>query len=169
MAVTERTPSSIRGTTPQTPTLPAGSANGDWGDLTLVCGDWGWYVSVEDYAKVLVSLNAADHKILTDCQLRDMEINPPSHPVGWDIKIDSTTGIRWLEKNGKENMGNDALQTTSVGIFGGRSGCTSNGDKAPQKGVAGVLFINSDISGQPKSGASSVLLKAFQDSIKPKL
>ncbi|HSP14272.1 MAG TPA: serine hydrolase domain-containing protein [Thermoanaerobaculia bacterium] len=144
-----------------------GSASGDWGDLTLVCGDWGWYVSVEDYAKVLVSLNAADHKILTDCQLRDMEINPATHPVGWDIKLDNT-GRRWLEKNGADGTGNGALQTTSVGIFGGRSGCTSNGDKAPLKGVAGVLFINSDISGQPNSGASTVLLNAFQAAVKPK-
>jgi CubicO group peptidase (beta-lactamase class C family) len=144
-----------------------GSANGDWGDLTLVCGDWGWYVSVEDYANVLVSLNAADHKILTDCQLRDMEINPATHPVGWDINNDGA-GHRWLEKNGADGMGNKSLQTTSVGIFGGRSGCTSNGDKAPKKGVAGALFINSDISGST-NGASDVLLKAFQAAIKPKV
>jgi CubicO group peptidase (beta-lactamase class C family) len=147
--------------------FPGSSISGDWGDLTLACGDWGWYVSVEDYAKVLVSLNAADHKILTDCQLRDMEINPASHPVGWDIKVDST-GRRWLEKNGAEGTGNGAVQTTSVGIYGGRSGCPATGDKPPLSGVAGVLFINSDISGQPKTGAWTILTNAFQASVKPK-
>ena len=148
--------------------FPGTSISGDWGDLTLVCGDWGWYVSVEDYAKVLVSLNSADHKILSDCQLRDMETNPAAHPVGWDIKIDNT-GRRWLEKNGAEGTSNGARQTTSVGIFGGRSGCPANGDPPPLSGVAGVLFINSDIAGGGNNGAWTILTKAFQDSVKPKI
>ena len=143
---------------------PGNQFSGDWGDLTLVCGDWGWYVSVEDYAKVLVSLNSADHKILTDCQLNDMEINPSAHAVGWDIRSDGA-GHRWLEKNGADGTGNGSLQTTSVGIFGGRSGC---GATSPISGVAGALFINSDIVGQPNGGAWSVLLKAIQDATKPK-
>src|SRR5262249_25669356 len=32
------------------------------GDLRLNCGAWGWWVSVRDYASVLVSLNAGDGK-----------------------------------------------------------------------------------------------------------
>lgn len=148
------------------------AANLDWGDTRLSCGDWGWYVSVQDYAKVLVSLNSADHKILSDCQFEDMETNPSTHPIGWDITSDGA-GHRWLEKNGAQggscdaNGKNCATQTTSVGIFGGRSGCANKGT-SPMSGVAGVLFINSDISGQPNSGASAVLIKAFQDSVKPK-
>jgi len=143
---------------------PGNQFSADWKDLTLVCGDWGWYVSVEDYAKVLVSLNSADHKLLSDCQYNDMEINPATHPVGWDINSDGA-GHRWLEKNGADGSGNGALQTTSVGIYGGRSGC---GGTSPIPGVAGVLFINSDILNQKSGGAWSVLLKAFQDATKPK-
>ena len=154
--------------------LPADQVNlllmADWGDNTPTCGDWGWYVSVEDYARVLVSLNAVDHKILTDCQLNDMETNPSNHPVGWDITTDGA-GHRWLEKNGADSTNcaaqgkNCALQTTSVGIFGGRSGC---GGTPPLGGVAGVLFINSDIANRSNVGADQILLRAFQDGTKPK-
>ncbi len=145
------------------------NANADFGDLTLSCGDWGWYVSVEDYAKVLVSLNSRDHKILSDAQFMDLENNPGSHPVGFDIVADNL-GYRWLEKNGLDasrcdaNGLNCATQTTSVSIFGGsnvRGGL-------PVGGVVGVLFINSDIAGQPKAGAWSVLSKAFQDAVSVK-
>jgi len=147
---------------------PGTQIGADWGDLTLVCGAWGWYVSVEDYAKVLVSLNSGDHKILTDCQFNDMETNPTAHPVGWDTVSDGA-GRRWLQKNGAEGAGNGATQTTSVGIFGGRNGCrvNSRGD-APVSGVAGVLFLNSDISDQPNIGAWTILIKAFQDAVRPK-
>jgi CubicO group peptidase (beta-lactamase class C family) len=142
----------------------------DWGDATLTCGDWGWYVSVEDYAKVLVSLNSRDHKILSDAEFKEMELKPSTHPIGFDINAD-TLGNRWLEKNGAQggncdsNKTNCATQTTSVGIFGGRSG---KGGVTPISGVAGVLFLNSDIAGQPNANASTVLLKAFQESVRPK-
>ena len=149
---------------------PGSKPGSDWGDLSLVCGDWGWHVSVEDYARVLVSLNAADHKILTDCQLNDMETDPSNHPVGWDTTTDGA-GHRWLEKNGADARNCDAkgnncaLQTTSVGIFGGKSGC---GGTSPIPGVAGVLFINSNVANQPNVAAWTVLIKAFQDATKPK-
>ena len=96
---------------------------GDWGDNTATCGDWGWYVSVKEYSKLLVSLNSADHKVLSDCQLYDVENNPANNPVGFDMKRDSA-GRRYLEKNGAQGQGNDTLQTTSVVIFLGHSGCT---------------------------------------------
>ena len=47
-----------------------GTDGADWGDLTTVCGAWGWHVRWRTIAKVLVSLNSADHSILSDCQLR---------------------------------------------------------------------------------------------------
>jgi len=149
---------------------PGNTTSGDWLETTLTCGDWGWYVSVEDYARVLVSLNSADHKILSDCQLNDMETNPAAHPVGWDIKSDGA-GHRWLEKNGAQGTSCDAkglncaTQTTSVGIFGGRSGC---GGISPLGGVAGALFLNSNVANQPTVAAWTVLIKAFQDATKPK-
>jgi len=36
---------------------PGHQISADWGDLTLVGGAWGWYVSEHAYEKVLVSLN----------------------------------------------------------------------------------------------------------------
>ncbi len=144
-----------------------GDVADDWGPLTASCGDWGWYVSVRDYAKVLISLNSADHRILTDCQFNDMETNPASHPVGWDIVSDGA-GHRWLEKNGADGTGNGSLQTTSVGIFGGHSGCPTK-FTSPMPGVAAVLFVNSDMPGLPaNSGAWSVLLTALQSAASPK-
>jgi CubicO group peptidase (beta-lactamase class C family) len=144
---------------------PGDRVSHDWGDTTLACGDWGWYVSVEDYAKVLLSLNSGDHRILTDCQFFDMETNPTSHSVGWDVKADGPTR-RWLEKNGEQIHGS-AIQTTSVGIYGGRSGCPSNGT-SPVSGVAGVLFVNSDIAGATNAGAWTVLTRAFRSAVTPR-
>ena len=141
---------------------PGDSVSYHWGDTTLACGDWGWYVSVEDYAKVLLSLNSGDHRILTDCQLFDMETNPVSHPVGWDVKADGPTR-RWLEKNGEQIHGG-AIQTTSVGIYGGHGGCPSSGS-SPTPGVAAVLFINSNIDGQPNVGAWTVLTRALRSAV----
>jgi hypothetical protein len=149
---------------------PGNETSGDWGDATDWCGAWGWYVSVRDYATVLVSLNSADHKILSDCQFLDMETNPSTHPVGWDINLDGASGSRWLEKNGANGTGNGAIQTTSVGIYLGSPGMKKPGGQctASLPGVAGVLFLNSDISGQPNVGASTILTNAFRAALKPK-
>ena len=146
-----------------------GINGGDWGPLTTVCGAWGWYVSVEDYARVLLSLNSADHKILNDCQFLDMQTNPapsaanPSwHGIGWDTEWDGTT--RRLEKNGGDSMGNGASVGTSVTIYGGSVGTRSGGTCTPGKpGVVGVLFINSD-----GADAAGTLLQALHDGSKPK-
>jgi len=151
--------------------FPGDQLSGDWGDTTLACGSWGWYVSVRDYAKVLVSLNSADHKILSDCQFLDMETNPSAHPVGWDGNWDGTSNVRWLQKNGAEGTGNGSTQTTSVGIYLGAPGVKKPGGQCTPSspGVAGVLFINSDISGQPNNvGAWTILLNAFRAVAKPK-
>jgi len=132
------------------------------GDLTLSCGDWGWWVSVHDYASVLVSLNAQDGKILGNCGLYDMVTNPSNHPVGWDIISDGTN--RWLEKNGGDswttNAGSGQI-STSVGIYGGKDGCVVKGKgQPPIAGTAAVLFINSNINGA-KYGADTVLHNAL--------
>jgi CubicO group peptidase (beta-lactamase class C family) len=131
--------------------------------LTLTCGDWGWWLSVKDYARVLISLNSQDGKILGNCGLNDMVTNPASHPVGWDIKSDGTH--RWVEKNGGDGWGTNAgsgQMSSSVGLYIGRDGCVVKGKgTAPVAGVAAVLFVNSNIKGQTY-GADTVLIKALQ-------
>jgi CubicO group peptidase (beta-lactamase class C family) len=148
------------------PTTQPGTDFG--GDLRLSCGAWGWWVSVRDYAAVLVSLNAQDGKILGNCGLNDMVTNPSNHPVGWDIP--SSDGRRWVEKNGGDTWGTSAgsgVVSTSVGIYGGRDGCVVKGKgTAPIPGVAAVLFINSNIKGVGY-GADTVLLNALQAATTP--
>jgi CubicO group peptidase (beta-lactamase class C family) len=143
-----------------------GQVGADWGDNTATCGDWGWYVSVKEYGKLLVSLSSADHKVVSDCQLYDVE-NNSGYPIGFDRKSDGA-GHRYLEKNGAQGT-NGAVQTTSVGIFLGHSGCSTNtsptSPTTPMPGVAGALWINSDISGRPKTGADSILQNAFQSAV----
>jgi hypothetical protein len=152
--------------------LYPGQVFSDWGDNTATCGDWGWYVSVKEYGKLLVSLNSADHKVLTDCQLWQVENDPSNHPIGFDGNSDGVR--RYLQKNGAEGQGNNTLQTTAVAIFLGHSGCSTppSGFTAkyatPMPGVAGALWIDSDISGQPKAGAWTILQKAFLSAVHPK-
>jgi CubicO group peptidase (beta-lactamase class C family) len=138
------------------------------GNLTLSCGDWGWWVSVKDYASVLVSLNAQDGKILGNCELDDMVNNPSNHPVGWDVKTDGTH--RWVEKNGGDSWTTSAGSgqiSSSVGIYGGQDGCVIKGKgTAPIPGVAAVLFINSNINGV-KYGADTVLHNALVAATSP--
>ncbi len=138
------------------------------GNLTLSCGDWGWWVSVKDYASVLVSLNAQDGKILGNCGLNDMVTNPSNHPVGWDVKFDGTH--RWVEKNGGDSWSTNAGSgqiSSSVGIYGGKDGCVVKGKgTAPLPGVAAVLFINSNINGV-KYGADTVLHNALVAATSP--
>jgi CubicO group peptidase (beta-lactamase class C family) len=126
-----------------------GTASGhDWGDDTLMVGAAGWYLAIEDVAKVLNSLNKNDGRILTSAQLQDME----STPLGWDTKTDGT-GYRWVEKNGGWGSGDTSI-STSVALFG--------------PGVYGALFMNSDISGEPNVGADTVLHDAYMKALKPK-
>jgi hypothetical protein len=140
---------------------------GDWGDNTATCGDWGWYVSVKEYSKLLVSRIQADHKVLSDCQLYDVENNPANNPVGFDMKRDSA-GRRYLEKNGAQGQGNDTLQTTSVVIFLGHSGCAGKTPSSPTPGLAAALWIDSTIADPKKKGASEILSSALEASVHPK-
>jgi CubicO group peptidase (beta-lactamase class C family) len=147
-----------------------GQVFSDWLDTTATCGDWGWYVSVKEYSKLLVSLNSADHKVLSDCQLYDVENNPANHPVGFDITKDSA-GRRYLEKNGAQGQGNNTLQTTSVVIFLGHSGCPGKTPSSPMPGLAAALWIDSTIAGQPIPNttiASGILSNALEASVHPK-
>jgi hypothetical protein len=126
-----------------------GTASGhDWGDDTLMVGAAGWYLAIEDVAKVLNSLNKNDGRVLTSAQRADMEATP----LGWDTKTDGT-GYRWVEKNGGWGSGDTSI-STSVALFG--------------PGVYGALFMNSDISGEPNVGADTVLHDAYMKALKPK-
>lgn len=129
---------------------PGTKAGTDFGDVSLVCGAAGWYLSVQDMSKVLLSLNANDGKILTKAQFDTLR----TRALGVDVRNDNE-----IEKNGGwgancDSQGNNCDNiSTSVAIFG------------PVKGprVIGVLFINSDIAGGGSSGAGAqqVLEKAY--------
>jgi len=127
--------------------FPGTSQGWDWKDDTLSVGAAGWYLSVEDLAHVLVSLNKDDGLILTDAQLQAMLPRPK--PLGWDV----ATGYRYIEKNGGWGWNGTSL-STSIAIFG--------------PGVIGVLFINSDISGEPGVGADTVLREAYMKALTPR-
>lgn len=118
----------------------------DWGDNTLICGAAGWYLSVEDIARVLLSINARDGKIFSTKpdQFDDLRNR------GLGLDIDSATE---MEKNGSwsancdSNGKNCATISTSVAIFGPVTG--------PR--VIGVLFLNSNISGGPSNAGTANL------------
>ena len=127
---------------------PGNTGGVDWGDSTAQVGAAGWYLAVEDIAKVLESLNNKDGRILTPAQFQDMETSL----LGWDAKVDSD-GYRWVEKNGGWGS-NGTTISTSVCIFG--------------PGVIGVLFMNSDVSGNASLGAATVLHDAYKKAMRPK-
>ncbi|MGQ0599717.1 serine hydrolase domain-containing protein [Aquabacterium sp.] len=133
---------------------PASNAQGkDWGDVSLICGAAGWYLSVEDMAKVMLSLNAKDGKILAASGGKDLFETMRKRGLGWDVDNNGE-----LEKNGGWGAncdGNNVCDniTTSVAMFGPVTG--------PR--VLGVLFINSNITGG--GGAQGVLEKAYNQSL----
>ena len=151
--------------------LYPGSRKGyDWHDVSLKCGSAGWYLSVEDLARVLMSINAKDNKILSTsadnsyCQgisklperIDQFEIMRTLH-LGWDKWNDGE-----LEKNGGWGAQCDSEKvcstiSTSVAIFGPVSG--------PR--VIGVLFMNSNLSGDPQATrrADNVLEDAYYKAI----
>ena len=108
---------------------PGTTSGFDWGDTSLGAGGAGWYLAIDDIAKVLYSLNKNDSRILTSAQLQDME-KTPGHPLGWDTT--SSSGYRWVEKNGGWGA-NGTTISTSIALFG--------------PGVYGALFMNSDVLG----------------------
>lgn len=125
-----------------------GSAKGhDWGDNTLAVGPACWYLSIDDVAKVLDSLNRNDERILTRAQMAELERDG----LGLDVRKDAN-GFRWLEKNGGWGWDGTTI-STSVGLFG--------------PGVYGALFINSDHA-DGKLSADAVLHDALVAAYKPK-
>jgi CubicO group peptidase (beta-lactamase class C family) len=138
-----------------------GTHNGfDWVDVSLQCGAAGWYLSVEDLAKVLLSISAKDGKILAETATKHQFDAMRTGRLGWDVAGDTE-----LEKNGGWGAGCDSNGnhcgsiTTSAAVFGPVTG--------PR--VVAVLFINSNISGGPNSGqgAREVLEKAYNDALTP--
>jgi CubicO group peptidase (beta-lactamase class C family) len=128
--------------------FPGTSKGTDWGDGTVIVGAAAIYLSIEDIAAVLFSLNKRDGLILTNAQILDME----QSLLGWD-KSNDGSGNRWVEKNGGWGA-NNTLISTSVALFG--------------PGLFGALFMNSDISGEPDAGAETVLHDAWLAALKPK-
>ena len=149
--------------------LYPGSKEGkDWGDVSLRCGSAAWYLSVEDMARVLLSINAKDGKILSAKPPKDQFDMMRVRHLGWDVWKDGDLdkGGGELEKNGEwkarcDSDGNNCEKiSTSIAIFGGTKG--------PR--IVGVLFINSNISGgsNNQGAAQSVLEQAFADALVPK-
>jgi CubicO group peptidase (beta-lactamase class C family) len=134
--------------------FPGDEAGQDWGDVRFRCGAAAWYVSAEDMAKVLFSINAKDGRILfesaTESDIDDMRLR------GLGLDVFNATE---LEKNGAWGAGG-GLITATAAIFGPVSG----------PNVVGTLFINSEISGGPNAGdnAQQVLEDAYNSSLKPK-
>jgi CubicO group peptidase (beta-lactamase class C family) len=106
---------------------PGTTSGVDWSDNSLGVGAAGWYLAIDDIARVLYSLNKNDGRILTPAQRNDMEMTP----LGWDTKTDGA-GYRWVEKNGGWGR-NGTTISTSIALFG--------------PGVFGALFMNSDVLG----------------------
>lgn len=139
-----------------------GTARGvDWGDESLKCGAAAWYLSVEDIAQALLSINAGDGRILVENASKHQFEDMRTRHLGWDADRNTE-----LEKNGgygancDSNGKNCATISTSVAIFGPVTG--------PR--LVAVLFMNSNISGGPSDGggAKDVLETAYQNSLRPK-
>jgi CubicO group peptidase (beta-lactamase class C family) len=133
---------------------PGKTGGNDWGDVSLQCGASGWYLSVEDIAKVLLSMTTKDGKILAETATKKQLDIMRTNGLGWDVYNNNE-----LEKNGGWGAANGSI-TTTVAIFGPVTG--------PR--MVGVLFINSDISGGPSDGknAKSVLEKSYTAALFPK-
>ncbi|MBW8880617.1 MAG: beta-lactamase family protein [Asticcacaulis sp.] len=163
-----------------------GSKKGfDWGDNSLQCGAAGWYLSVDDMSKVMVSLANGDGKILVHNPYRrvagvgglqpagpvlsgtagkDLFQTMKDSSLGFDEPLFGTPNPPYpeFEKNGGwsancDANGNNCEQiSTSVAVFG--------------PGVVGILFLNSNVSGGPESGqgAAKILEDAYYAALKPK-
>ena len=133
--------------------FPGNQPGTDWGDVRGECGGAGWYVSAEDMAKVLFSINSRDGKILREdpaAMISDIQTMRQ-----FSLGLDTATGQE-MSKNGAWGSGGNLI-TSGAAIFGPVSG----------PNVVGVLFINSEISGGPNSGenALNVLRDAYNASV----
>jgi hypothetical protein len=141
---------------------PGNKQGFDWKDNSLGCGAAGWYLSVEDITKVLVSISSKDGKIFPHQPAGQQDLFDIMRERGLGLDV---TGNTELEKNGgwsancDSNGKNCQTISTSVAIFGPVTG--------PR--VVGMLFLNSNISGGPSSGggAKGVLEKAYNISLTP--
>jgi len=138
---------------------PGSKAGYDWGDVSLRCGSAAWYLSVEDMARVLLSINAKDGKILSATAAKDQFETMRTSHMGWDL-----WGPGELEKNGGwdadcDSNNNCATISTSVAIFGPVTG--------PR--VVAVLFLNSNVSDLPNDDqeAKLVLERAYCKALTP--
>ena len=140
--------------------FPGDKAGYNWGNVDLSCGAAGWYLSVEDLAKVLLSINARDGKIFTETPGNSQFTAMRSRNLGLDIN--TTTQ---LEKNGGWSMGCDdngancGSISTSASIFGPVNG----------PNIIGILFINSNVSGGASDslGARQVMTNAYNHALRP--
>ena len=115
---------------------PGSSSGMDHGDMTGRVGAYGWWLSINDVAAVLNSLNANDGRILSSSQLTDMRALPSwpggtviGSPMGFDNNTNDGTS-RWSQKAGY--WGADGVSiNTSVALLSG--------------GLYAALFVNSDI------------------------
>lgn len=142
---------------------PVKRAGYDFGDNTSICGAAGWYLTVEDMAKVMLSLNAGDNRILAKTPTKDLFQTMKTAQLGFDTPFNSGPGgYLESEKNGGwsancDANGNNCDQiSTSVAVYG--------------PGVVAILFLNSNIVGGPESGkgAKGVLDDAYYGALKPK-
>ena len=131
----------------------------DWGDNSLICGAAGWYVSVDDMARVMSSLNNNDGRVMKPALFQTMKTSS----LGFDkTQHNKTDPYPEYEKNGGWSancrLGSTQCQviSTSVAVFG--------------PGVVGILFLNSDVSGGAESGksAAGILEDAYYAALKPK-
>jgi CubicO group peptidase (beta-lactamase class C family) len=148
----------------------SGEAGMDWGDVSDQCGAAGWYLSVEDMGRVLLSINARDGKILRETP------RFPGDPVPSQYDQLRTMGLGldnngpdWIEKNGgwsgcNGNGGCGSIATTAA-IFGAGA--------LPNPNLIGVLFTNSDIKypvgceGNDCLTPRAILRKAYDDALIP--
>ncbi len=132
--------------------MPGSSMGTDFGNETLVCGAASWVLSVEDLAKMLMSLNAGDGKILKTSPDRYAQMR--TRGFGLDV-----AGNGEIEKNGAWGSSSGNLNSTSIAVFGPVAG---NGPR-----VLATLLLDSDISGglNAGGGAKAVLEQAYKASI----
>jgi CubicO group peptidase (beta-lactamase class C family) len=128
----------------------------DWKSLALVSGANGWYLSVDDILKVLISLNQGDGKVLTTEQFAAMESLPGGHGLGWDYLNLGNGAYRCLQKNGGLSSWNGTSISTEILIFGPSS---------PGPAFLGVLFMNSDLT-REAVGADTVLTQALLSAVR---
>jgi hypothetical protein len=131
--------------------FPGDELGMDWGDESLGAGGEGWYLSIEDIAKVLLSIHAKDGKIFPTKGGKDLLQTMRQLDLGWDKSTNTE-----LEKNGAFGSNGRSISTSAAihGPVGGPS-------------IVAALFLNSDIVGGPNSGASArkVLDSAFANSL----